>query len=111
MPESWDAAEYRNRATAWLQKAESLTGGREREACLALVAAPLHAEGPGGDMKAKQQEHEARQEQMKKDMRQIEDRQRQENRDLEDRHQKERKALHEKHEQERDAVRQKMQSK
>jgi len=37
MPESWDAAEYRNRATAWLQKAESLTGGREREACLALA--------------------------------------------------------------------------
>jgi hypothetical protein len=23
MPESWDAGEYRNRATAWLQKAES----------------------------------------------------------------------------------------
>lgn len=37
MPESWDAAEYRNRATAWLQKAESLTEGREREACLALA--------------------------------------------------------------------------
>ena len=25
MPESWDAGEYRDRATAWLQKAESLT--------------------------------------------------------------------------------------
>jgi Spy/CpxP family protein refolding chaperone len=75
---------------------------------LALAATPLHAEGPGGDMKARQQEREARQEQMKKDMRQIEDRQRQENRDMEDRHHKERKALHEKHEQERDALRQKM---
>ena len=37
MPESWDAGEYRNRATAWLHKAESLPGGREREACLALA--------------------------------------------------------------------------
>lgn len=77
-------------------------------AILALAAAPLHAEGPGGDMKARQQEREAKQEQMKKDMRQIEDRQRQENRDMEDRHHKERKALHEKHEQERDAIRPKM---
>ena len=77
-------------------------------ATLALAAAPLHAEGPGGDMKAKQQEREARQEQMKKEMRQMEDRQRQEQRDLEDRHHKERKTLHDKHEQERDALRQKM---
>ena len=37
MPESWDAGEYRNRATAWLQKAESLPAGRERDACLALA--------------------------------------------------------------------------
>ena len=77
-------------------------------ATLALAAAPLHAEGPGGDMKARSQEREARQEQMKKDMRQMEDKQRQEQRDLEDRHHKERKALHERHEQERDAIRQKM---
>ena len=37
MPESWDAGEYRNRATAWLQKAESLPEGREREACFVLA--------------------------------------------------------------------------
>src|SRR4051812_26030765 len=37
MPESWDAGEYRNRATAWLQKAESLPEGHEREACFALA--------------------------------------------------------------------------
>jgi hypothetical protein len=37
MPESWNAGEYRNRATAWLQKAESLPAGRERDACLALA--------------------------------------------------------------------------
>ena len=37
MPESWDAGVYRNRATAWLQKAESLPEGHEREACLALA--------------------------------------------------------------------------
>jgi hypothetical protein len=37
MPESWNAGEYRNRATAWLQKAESLPEGREREACFALA--------------------------------------------------------------------------
>jgi hypothetical protein len=36
MPESWDAGEYRNRATAWLQKAESLPEGRERDACSVL---------------------------------------------------------------------------
>jgi len=77
-------------------------------ATLAFFAAPLYAEGPGGDMKAKHQEREAKQEQMKKEMRQVEDRQRQEQRDLEDRHHKERKALHEKHEQERDALRQKL---
>ena len=28
MPASWNAGEYRNRATAWLQKAESLPAGR-----------------------------------------------------------------------------------
>jgi hypothetical protein len=77
-------------------------------AALVLVAAPLHAEGPGGDNKAMRQEREARQEQMKKEMRSMEDKQRQEQRDLEDRHHKERKALHEKHEQERQALRQKM---
>ena len=37
MPESWDAGEYRNRAAAWLQKAETLPAGREREACLTLA--------------------------------------------------------------------------
>lgn len=78
---------------------------------LALAAAPLHAEGPDGDMKAKHQEREAKQEQMKKEMRAMEDKQRQEQRDLEDRMQKERKALHEKHEQERQTLRQKMQPK
>ena len=36
MPASWNAAEYRNRATAWLQKAESLPEGRERDACFVL---------------------------------------------------------------------------
>lgn len=86
-----------------------------RHAVIALLSAaafaassPLRAEGPGGDMKARHQEREARQEQMKKEMRTIEDKQRQEQRDLEDRHHKERKALHEKHEQERQALRQKM---
>lgn len=77
-------------------------------AALTLAAAPLHAEGPGGDMKARQQEREGQHEQMKKDMRQIEDKQRQEQRDLQDRHEKERKALQEKHMQEREALRQKM---
>ena len=77
-------------------------------ATLALAATSSYAEGPGGDMKARQQEREARQEQVKKEMRQVEDRQRQEQRDLEDRHHKERKSLHDKHEQERDALRQKM---
>ena len=37
MPDSWNAGEYRNRATAWLQKAESLPEGREREACVVLA--------------------------------------------------------------------------
>jgi hypothetical protein len=37
MPESWNAGEYRNRATAWLQKAESLPAGRERDACQVLA--------------------------------------------------------------------------
>jgi hypothetical protein len=37
MPESWNAGEYRNRATAWLQKAEILPAGRERDACLTLA--------------------------------------------------------------------------
>lgn len=72
------------------------------------LAGSLHAEGPGGDMKARHQEREAKQEQMKKEMRAIEDKQRQEQRDLEDRHHKERRALHDKHEQERQALRQKM---
>jgi Spy/CpxP family protein refolding chaperone len=77
-------------------------------AALFLAAAPLHAEGPRGDMKARQQEREAKQEQIKKEMRSMEDKQRQEQRDLEDRHHKERKSLHEKHDQERNALRQKM---
>ncbi|OHC66511.1 MAG: hypothetical protein A2040_10615 [Rhodocyclales bacterium GWA2_65_19] len=77
-------------------------------ATLAFAAAPLYAEGPGGDMKARKQEMEAKHEQMKKEMRAMEDKQRQEQRDLEDRMQKERKTLHEKHTQERDALRQKM---
>jgi Spy/CpxP family protein refolding chaperone len=80
-------------------------------AALAFAAAPLHAEGPGGDMKAKQQEREAKHEAIKKEMRAMEDKQRQEQRDLEDRHQKERKALHEKHDQERDALKQKISAK
>jgi hypothetical protein len=42
MPESWDAGEYRNRSTAWLQKAESLTAGHERDACLALAEGYLN---------------------------------------------------------------------
>ena len=37
MPESWNAGEYRNRATAWLQKGESLLEGPEREACFVLA--------------------------------------------------------------------------
>jgi hypothetical protein len=37
MPASWNAGEYRNRATAWLQKAETLPAGPERDACLALA--------------------------------------------------------------------------
>jgi hypothetical protein len=37
MPASWNAAEYRDRATAWLHKAESLPAGREQDACLALA--------------------------------------------------------------------------
>lgn len=77
-------------------------------AALAVASAPLYAEGPGGDMKARKQEMEAKHEQMKKEIRQMEDRQRQEQRDLEDRLHKERKALQEKHEQERGALRQKM---
>ena len=36
-PDSWDAGEYRNRATAWLQKGESLPEGPEREACFVLA--------------------------------------------------------------------------
>jgi hypothetical protein len=37
MPESWDAGVYRNRATAWLQKAETLPEGHERKACIVLA--------------------------------------------------------------------------
>lgn len=86
-----------------------------RPAAIALLSivtiamiSPLHAEGPGGDMKARHQEREAKQEQMKREMRAMEDKQRQEQRDLEDRHHKERKTLHDRHEQERQALRQKM---
>jgi hypothetical protein len=42
MPASWDAGEYRNRATAWLQKAESLPVGRERDACFVLAEGYLN---------------------------------------------------------------------
>ena len=42
MPASWNAGEYRNRATAWLQKAESLPAGRERDACFALAEGYLN---------------------------------------------------------------------
>jgi hypothetical protein len=44
MPDSWDAGEYRNRATAWLQKGESLPEGREREACFVLAEGYVRAE-------------------------------------------------------------------
>ena len=37
MPASWNAGEYRNRATAWRLKAESLPAGRERDACQVLA--------------------------------------------------------------------------
>jgi hypothetical protein len=37
MPKGWDAGVCRNRARAWLQKAESLPEGREREACFTLA--------------------------------------------------------------------------
>jgi len=37
MPDVWDAGEYRKRAVAWLQKAETLPEGRERDACFALA--------------------------------------------------------------------------
>lgn len=77
-------------------------------ASLVFVVTPLRAEGPAGDMKARQQEREARQEQMKKEIRALEDKQRQEQRELQDGHDKERKAQHERHEQERHALRQKM---
>jgi len=38
MPQSWNAAEYRDRATAWLQKADALPDGPERETCLLIAA-------------------------------------------------------------------------
>ena len=38
-PESWNVGQYRNRASAWLQKAETLPAGRERDACLTLPTA------------------------------------------------------------------------
>jgi len=75
-------------------------------AIFAIAAGPLHAEGPG-DMKGNRPEMEAKHEQMKQQMRQMEDSQRAEQRAMEDRHQSERKALREKHTKERDAVRQK----
>ena len=37
MPASWNAGEYRNRATAWRLKAKSLPAGRERDACQVLA--------------------------------------------------------------------------
>ena len=62
MPESWDAGEYRNRATAWLQKAESLPEGHEREACFVLaegyvrlaelIEAPLGISVAGGSARS-----------------------------------------------------------
>jgi hypothetical protein len=42
MPASWNAGEYRNRATAWLQKAETLPAGRERDACVVLAEGYLN---------------------------------------------------------------------
>ncbi|MCF8178829.1 MAG: hypothetical protein K9J74_10010 [Sulfuritalea sp.] len=78
-------------------------------ALLAIAVAPANAEGPPNDMKAKQQDRESKREQMKIDMRQMEDRQRKEQRDLEDRHDNERKAMRDKHMKERESVRQKLQ--
>lgn len=72
------------------------------------LAAPAIAEGPAHDMKAKQQEKESKHEQMKNEMRQMEDRQRQEQRGLEDRQDNERKAMRDKHMKERESLRQKM---
>ena len=37
MPQSLDAADYRNRATVWLYKADTLPEGAQREACLLLA--------------------------------------------------------------------------
>ena len=73
-------------------------------AIFAIAAGPLHAEGPG-DMKGRQQEMEAKNEQVKQKMRQLEDSQRAEQRAMEDRHQSERKTLREKHMKEREALR------
>jgi hypothetical protein len=76
-------------------------------AFLAIAAGPVRAEDPG-DMKGRHPEMEARHEQMKQEMRKMEDAQRAEQRAMEDRHQSERKALRDKHMQEREALRQKM---
>jgi Spy/CpxP family protein refolding chaperone len=77
-------------------------------ASFAIAAGPLHAEGPGENMKGRHQEMEAKHDQMKQQMRQMEDSQRAEQRAMEDRHQSERKALRDKHMKEREALRQKM---
>jgi len=76
-------------------------------AVLALAAAPLHAEGPG-EGKGRHPEMEAKHEQMKQELRKLEDSQRTEQRAMEDRHQGERKAMRDKHMKEREALRQKM---
>jgi hypothetical protein len=76
-------------------------------AIFAIAAGSVHAEGPG-DMKGKHQEMEAKHEQIKQQMRQMEDSQRAEQRAMEDRHQAERKAMRDKHMKEREALRQKL---
>lgn len=76
-------------------------------AIFVIAAGPLHAQGPG-DMKGKHQEMEVKHEQIKQQMRQMEDGQRVEQRAMEDRHQSERRALRDKHMKEREALRQKM---
>ena len=76
-------------------------------AIFTIAAGPLHAEGPG-DMKGRHEGMEAMHEQMKQQVRQMEDSHRAEQRAMEDRHQSERKALRDKHMKEREALRQKM---
>jgi hypothetical protein len=52
MPDSWNADTYRARAAQWRQQAETLSPGKEKDACLALaegyadLAALLARESP-----------------------------------------------------------------